>query len=170
MSDQAILFDTIHPGPGAPAEVPRRSFSSLVIEKNRIVQKCSLGHFHAIYRRSLRRCFVSAMRALAERGAMSTSELFSHFSTNARLAGAIKSHFAEAQLWGFVENKTDGRWKLTGKGGAFLRGEIQVFRHVWPRDQQLPEECQDTDLVYVHDLAPEDYSQKEKHVEYAVSA
>lgn len=178
MSNDTVSLDELilHNTTGKPI-APRRarkadgpSFSGLVIEKNRVVTKCNMGHTHAVYRRSLRPCFVVALRALAERGPMSTTELFKLFSHTARLADAIKSHFAEAQLWGFIERDGDGRWKPTGKAGAFLDGRIRVYRHVWPRGQELPAECQDSDLVYVHDIVGEDFTRKVRHSDNAVTA
>jgi hypothetical protein len=83
---------------------------------------------------------------------MTTAELFRHFAKNAWLASKIKSHFSETQLWGFVERDEKGRWVATSKAGAFLRGEIRVFRAVWPKVDELPAWCADEELIYLWEV------------------
>ena len=102
--------------------------------KNVMLERCPLcNHEKRVYRRKLRACFVPALKALIEKGPMTTRELFDNFATNAHLAVAIKSHFSETRLWDFVEEDGNGRWVATSKAGAFVRGEIQCYRYVWPK-------------------------------------
>ncbi len=63
---------------------------------------------------------------------------------------------AEALFLEHVEKNQAGRWVPTSKAGRSLNGEIQVFRHVWPRDRDLPPGCVDSELVYMRDEVPED--------------
>jgi hypothetical protein len=108
-------------------------------------------------------------RPLGDGEISGAAELFNQFADRAPLARAISQHFAEVKLWNFAIQDQAGRWHLTEKGAAFLDGKIHVLRKVWPRDQELPEECVDEEPVYVHEVLPEDFSEKERHIHESIS-
>lgn len=152
---------------------PQPTFSKIVIEqatKDQVVRHCpTCHHEERIYRRTLRPCFIPALRALIEKGPMTTTELFKHFEDKPGLAAAITRHFGEVRHWQFAKQLENGKWYPTTRAQQFLAGEIKAFRKVWPKNELLPPECKDEEAIYVSEIKAEDWGDKGWHKRESVS-
>lgn len=153
-------------------EPPLQPVSKIFIEqakKDQLVRHCpTCHHEERIYRRTLRPCFIPALRVLIEHGPMTTTELFKHFEDRPGLAAAIARHFSEVRHWRFAQQLENGRWYPTLRARQFLAGEIQAYRRVWPKEEILPPECRDEELIWVQDVKAEDWQDKSRHLDESI--
>jgi hypothetical protein len=144
---------------------PMKSFSKAITDDGKHCPTC--GHLWVIYKKALRKNLLKHLRLLtnADR-AMSSNEIFQR--SHDRLA-YVK--FPEFKLWGFIR-KVDGTkfYEITEKGRQFIRGEIAVPEFLYTLHDKpvaTPEGCDEPRMVFVHEVAPHDFSDASRHVEEA---
>src|SRR5687768_10775051 len=106
MPFRQLSFEEVREVALAADKPPLQPISKVLIQQTRddqVVTCCpTCKHIERIYRRTLRPCFLPALRAIIELGPMTTTQLFEHFSDRPGLAAAIARHFGEVRHWRFA--------------------------------------------------------------------
>lgn len=139
-----------------------------VIDNGKDKKQCPVcKKLYCIYPINLRKPLMPILKHLSEVGLLSPQALYKKYRESAK-----SMKFYQMKHWGIVDKDTYGNFFVTEKGKMFLEGKISIPSRLWTFMDELvdpPEGKQNGENVYIWQVAPEDFSERKKHVEDAVS-
>lgn len=88
------------------------------------MNKCpTCGQSAVIYKRQIRKPMLRSLVKLYMRKGFEGAKLSE--------LGELGGDFGKLRFWGLIEPAPKSKWRLTGKGYAFLCGQISVPQYVW---------------------------------------
>lgn len=144
----------------------QNSFADVIVDDVEKKQ-CPVCHqLYCVWPINLRKPLMFVLQELERIGMIQPQELYKRYRERMK-----SGKFNQMKHWGLVAKDLDGAFYLTQKGKDFVYGKISIPERLWTfQDEVIDMPNEKVNNVFIWEVAPEDFSKREEHVQQSVSA